>query len=192
MFALINFNVLLLFQEAQGGNDFYNTYLNYPGFEAWKFLNLFIFVGAIVYLLKKPLGTAFKTKRETIRQELVRAKQERDAALSKLAEVETRFQNLQAETAAIQAQSQREAEAEAGRILEQTRHDVEKLRENARREIEAAGAQAKRELKRFSANETVRIAEEMLRGKMDNAESSRLISNSIAELGAAKNNGGLN
>ena len=192
MFALINFNVLLLFQEAQGGNDFYNTYLNYPGFEAWKFLNLFIFVGAIVYLLKKPLGTAFKTKRETIRQELVRAKQERDAALSKLAEVETRFQNLQAETAAIQTQSQREAEAEAGRILEQTRHDVEKLRDNARREIEAAGAQAKRELKRFSANETVRIAEEMLRGKMDNAESSRLISNSIAELGAAKNNGGLN
>ncbi|MBA4185562.1 MAG: hypothetical protein H0X49_16350, partial [Acidobacteria bacterium] len=39
---------------------FYNEYLNYPGFEAWRFFNLALFVAIMIYLLKKPLTDAFK------------------------------------------------------------------------------------------------------------------------------------
>ncbi len=197
MLALINF---LAFFAAEAGHgetaagggftEFYNTYLNYPGFEAWKFINLAIFVGVLAYLVRKPLGNAFKTKRETIRQELIRAKQERDAALAKLAEVEARFATLDQETADIQTQSAREAELEAARIAEQTKNDAEKMRDNARREIEAASAQAKRELKRFSAEESVRRAEEILRGRLNQTDAARLVNQSINGLTQAKNNGG--
>lgn len=197
MFAIINFLALFAAETGSGGatagggfTEFYNTYLNYPGFEAWKFINLGIFVFALAYLIRKPLGNAFKTKRETIRQELIRAKQERDAALAKLSEVEARFATLDSETAQIQTQSAREAEAEAARIAEQTQTDIEKLRDNARREIEAASAQARRELKRFSADESVRLAEEMLRGKLNQADSARLVNQSINGLSAKRTNGG--
>lgn len=199
MLAFINF---LAFFAAEAGHgeaaahsngggftEFYNTYLNYPGFEAWKFINLAIFVGVLVYLIRKPLGNAFKTKRESIRQELIRAKQERDAALAKLAEVEARFATLDQETADIQTQSAREAESEAARIAEQTAADVEKLRDNARREIEAASAGAKRELKRFSADESVRLAEEILRGKLNQTDAAQLVNQSINGLTATKNGG---
>ena len=199
MLAIINF---LIFFAAEAGHgeaaaahgggftEFYDTYLNYPGFEAWKFINLAIFVGVLIYLIRKPLGNAFKTKRETIRQELIRAKQERDAALAKLQEVEARFATLDRETADIQTQSAREAELEAARIHEQTNADVEKLRDNARREIEAASAAAKRELKRFSADESVRLAEEILRSKLNQTDAARLVNQSINGLSATKN--GLN
>lgn len=192
MFALINF---LLFFAAEAGHSSsggidWNSILNYPGFEAWKFVNLAIFLGVLIYLLRKPLSGAFKAKREVIRQELIKAQQERDAALAKLSEVEARFANLETESANIREQSRREAEAEANRIAAQTEADIVKMRDNARREIEAASAQAKRELKRFSADESVRLAEEILRQNVKGKDAARLVSASINGLGA-NNNGGL-
>lgn len=187
MFAFIN--LLLLFaaetgEHAGGGASFYDKYLNYPGFEAWKFLNLFIFVGLLVYLLRKPVSNAFKARREAIRAELIKAQQERDAALAKLQEVETRLSNLDAETARIREQAAREAEAEATRIAEQTAADMEKMRENARREIAAAAANAKRELRQFSAEESIRMAEDMVRANLQNdGAASRLTKASIDNLG---------
>lgn len=196
MFVFITFLALFASEagsSADGGgwagfNSFYNNYLNYPGFEAWKFLNLFIFVGVLIYLLKKPLSNAFKTKRETIRQELVRAKAERDEALAKLSRVEERLVNLEAESVQIREQAAREAEAEASRIAVQTNSDVEKLRETARREIEAAGLQAKRELKRFSADASVRLAEEILRQNLKGEDAARLVSASINGLSGENRN----
>ena len=75
-------NIILFFSGAAAGSSggsweafkhFYNEWFNIPGFEAWKFLNLFIFAAIGVYLLKKPLGDAFKAKREAIRAELIKA-----------------------------------------------------------------------------------------------------------------------
>ncbi|HEX8264405.1 MAG TPA: ATP synthase F0 subunit B [Pyrinomonadaceae bacterium] len=189
MFAFINF-LLFLAAEAEshgGGASFYDKYLNYPGFEAWKFLNLFIFVGALVYLLRRPVSNAFKARREAIRAELIKAQQERDAALAKLRQVEERLQNLDAETARIREQSVREAEAEATRIAEQTAADIEKIRENARREIAAASANARRELKQFSAEESIRLAEDMVRQNLQSGtDAARLVNASIEGLGGVK------
>ncbi len=193
MFAFIHFLALFAPENTSAINEFYNNYLNYPGFEAWKFLNLLIFVGVLIYLLNKPLSNAFKTKRETIRQELIRAKAERDEALAKLSQIDAKLANLTAESNQIREQSAREAEAEAARIAAQTTADVEKLRDNARREIEAAGAQARRELRRFSADESIKLAEEMLRQNVQGEDASRLVTASISGLGGNNglNNGGV-
>lgn len=192
MFAFFQF--LAFFAEeahdaaAHGGTDWY-TYFNYPGFEAWKFLNLFVFLGVLIYILRKPLSDAFKSKRETIRQELIKAQRERDAALAKLGEVEARLANLQTEAETVRANAEAEAEAEALRIAAQTRAEVEKLRDNARREIEAAAASAKRELKRFSADESIKLAEETLRQNLKGEDASRLVAASINGLNANQNGG---
>lgn len=193
MFAFINFLAFLAAENTSAINEVYHNYLNYPGFEAWKFLNLFIFVGILIYVLNKPLSNAFKTKRETIRQELIRAKAERDEALAKLSQIEAKLSNLQAESQQIKEHAAAEAEAEAARISAQTTVDVEKMRENARREIDAASLQAKRELKRFSADESVKLAEEMLRQNIHGEDASRLVAVSINGLRSGNNvlnNGG--
>jgi hypothetical protein len=67
------FSFILAFAETAGGASgwdnflhFWNSYFNYPGFELWRFLNLAIFVGIMIYLLKKPLiqdsGFKFRVK----------------------------------------------------------------------------------------------------------------------------------
>ena len=42
-----------------GGGGFYDRYFNIPGFEAWKFLNLAIFVALMIYVAKKTAQRGF-------------------------------------------------------------------------------------------------------------------------------------
>jgi F-type H+-transporting ATPase subunit b len=162
-------------------------YLDYPGFEAWKFVNLAIFVGAMILILtrKVKLGEAFRNRREGIKRELVRAQAERDAALAKLKEVEERLTRLTSEVAAIREQSKREAAEERERIARSTETEIVKLGQQAQREIESAGKAAKKELRRYTAEQSVRLAEEMIRREIKPEDDARLISRDIEELGGA-------
>ena len=161
-------------------------WLNYPGFEAWKFVNLGIFVLALIYFLRRPIGEALRARREGIRRDLMRAQEESNAALAKLEEVEARLAGLDAEVAIVREQASREAEAERERIKRTTEDDARKLREQAQREIESAGKAARQELRRYAAEQSVQLAEQMIRRDMRPEDDARLVSLEIEELGGVK------
>jgi F0F1-type ATP synthase membrane subunit b/b' len=163
--------------------DFYNHYLNFPGFEAWRFFNLAVFLGILIYLLKKPLTAAFKAKRETIRAELIRAEAEKQAALERLTATEVKLVGLDAEARAIRQRAEQEAAAEKSRILEQTEFEVNKLREQAIGEIQRKNQLARLELRRFSAEESIRRAEEKIRSEITDEKDARLVKASIQSIG---------
>ena len=170
--------------ESQGGfMDFYNKYLNIPGFEAWKFINLAIFVAVLTYLLKKPLGDAFKARREAIRAELIRAEEERKAALAKLTSAEARLASLDNERQLVLNRAKKEADAEKARILEQAESEVSKLREQTESEAARLAQLARIELKRYSAEESVRRAEAKLRSQIDGAADAQLVKSGIQAIG---------
>lgn len=179
--TLINDGALFVFAAAE------EHWWDYPGFELWKFINLGIFVLALVFILtrKAKLGEAFKTRRESIKRELARAQEERDAALRKLKEVEERLTQLDTEVVAIKEQSKREAAEERERIARSTETEIAKLTEQAQREIENAGKVAKQELRRYTAEQSVNLAEEMIRREMKPEDDARLITRNIEELGGA-------
>lgn len=170
---------LIVFQEPR--------WWDYPGFELWKFVNLFVFAGALVYIMMKKvrLGEAFKARRENIKRELAKAQQERDAALAKLQEVEERLARLDAEVSTIQEQSKREAGEERQRIAKSTEVEINKLSEQAQREIESAGKAAKHELRRYAAQASVELAEKIIRREMKPEDDARLIQRNVQELGGA-------
>jgi F0F1-type ATP synthase membrane subunit b/b' len=176
---------LIIAEGAAGWWARMQPYLDYPGFEAWKFFNLAIFVLALFYILKRKarLGEVFQARRESIKQELARAQQERDAALAKLKEVEERLSLLDTEVANIKQQSEREAAEERERIARLTETEITRLSEQASREIVSAGKAAKKELRRYTAEQSVRLAEEIVRREMKPEDDARLIANNIEELG---------
>ncbi|MBX3299486.1 MAG: hypothetical protein KF736_08485 [Acidobacteria bacterium] len=180
--------VLILFAggghgSSGGFTQFYNDYLNIPGFEAWKFFNLFVFVGLLVYLLKRPLGDAFKARRETIRAELIKAEEEKQAAMARLVEAEAKVAQLENEKQRIIAEAKAESEAEQARVADQTSADIDRLRQQADSDLARIAAQTRAELRRFSAEESVRLAEEKLRGRIDAGTDVRLVKASIDEIG---------
>lgn len=166
---------------ADGG--VWNTYFNYPGFEAWKFINLAIFIVLVVYFSRKKLSEKFKAKRDAIRAELIKAEEEKQAALLKLNEAETKLSSLEAESNEIIEKARTEAEAEKARIAAQAEFEANRLRAQANSEIERKTKQVKNELRRFSAEESVRLAEEKIRKAMNTKTDEKLIKAGIKSIG---------
>jgi F0F1-type ATP synthase membrane subunit b/b' len=162
------------------------AWVNYPGIELWKFLNLLIFIVVALYLHRRfgrPIREALRARGEGIKLELLRAQQERDLALEKLAEVEKRFADLDADVAAIMEKAKAESNAERERIKLSTEQEISKIRDQARREIESAGKAARLELRKFAAMQSVRLAEDILKNEISPDDDARLTSQSVSELG---------
>ena len=174
-------NIFLLFALA-GDSPWYD----YPGWEVWKFFNLLLFIGVLIFLLRRPIGASLVARRDAIRQELMRAQEERRAALAKLEEVEARLAKLDAEVETVRAQAKREAAEERENIARATAEETRRLREQAQREIESAGKVARQDLRRYAAEQSVRLAEDLIRRDIGVEDDKRLMNEYIGDLGGIK------
>jgi len=129
------------------------------------------------------MSEAFRGRRESIRRELLRAQQEREAAVQKLKEVEIKLERLDVAMLEIRERAAREAAEERERVARATEADVRKLTEQAQREIENAGKAARQELRRYAAEQTIEMAQEMIRKEMRPEDDARIIKVSMEELG---------
>jgi ATP synthase F0 subunit b len=148
-----------------------------------KVFNLLLFVGLGYFFLRRPIGEAFRGRQEGIRRELMAAQEERNAAVAKLEEVEGRLARLDAEVEAINAQALKEAAEERARIERATEEEIRKIREQSRREIESASKAARAELRAFAAEQSVRLAEEMIRRDIRPEDDAHLVEEYVKELG---------
>ena len=151
-----------------------------------RIFNLLLFVGLLYFLLRRTLSEAFRARQEGIRNDLMRAEEERNAAVAKLEEVEGRLARLDAEVEAIRAQAQREAAEERARIERATEEEIRKIREQARREIESAAKSARAELRAFAAEQSVKFAEELIRRDIRPEDDAHLVREYVEELGGAR------
>ena len=185
MLAFIYSFILILAETEKGGGWWAKAapYLNYPGFEAWKFLNLTIFILIMVYLLKKPLSEAFKARRELIRAELITAEEEKQAALSKLTTAEAKLARVESESEEIAEKAKQEAKDEKARIAKEASDEIKRLQTQAASEIDRKSQQVRLQLRRFSAEESVRLAEEKIRKNINAKKDAELVKASIKSIG---------
>ena len=157
-------------------------WLNYPGLELWKFLDLGIFLAVAVFLLKRRMRDALEARRESIKSELLRAQKERDEAIAQLAAAEALLARLDSDIATLRDEARKEAELERQRLRAATDAELEKLRLGARKDIERAGKIARQELRRFLAMRSVQLARESVIRDLRPEDDVRLIASNIAEL----------
>ena len=157
-------------------------WLNYPGLELWKFVNLAIFVGAGMYFLRKRINQRLLARRDAIQQELVAARTEREQALAKLADAESLLSRLDDDVRTVHQQANQEAEQERKRLAAGTERELEKLKQQAQREIERADKIARKELREYLAKRSIELARASLRDRMSPEDDTLLIKESIGEL----------
>jgi ATP synthase F0 subunit b len=151
-----------------------------------KLVNLLLFVGLMFYFLRRPIIEAFRGRQESIRHELMRAEEERVAAEARLEEVKGRLAHLDVEVEAIKANAQKDAAEERARVERATEAEIRKIREQARREIESAGKAARAELRTFTAEQSVKLAEEMIRRDIRPEDDAHLAREYVEELGGVR------
>ena len=105
---------------------------------------------------------------------------------SSLRAIQERLSRLNSEIETIKAKSEGEAAAERERIAQSTEAEISKLTVQAQRDIENAGKAAKNELRRFTAEQSVRMAEELIKRDLRPEDDVRLIGRNIEEMGAAR------
>lgn len=163
-----------------------SAWWNYPGLELWKFVNLAVFIAGAIYLHRRfgrPLSEALRARGEAIKRELQQARSEKEEALAKLAEVESKIKRMDSEVSSIREQARLEAEAERERIKVATEAEMAKWRQQAQREVENAGKAAVQELRAFAATQSVRLAEKSIRRDIRSEDDARLIRLNVEQLG---------
>ncbi len=184
--AMGNTEGSLLIEFVLLGRDTNQPWWDYPGLEFWKFLNLLIFAAVMTYILRRRVTDALRSRREEIRRAVLKAQDQRDEAVKKLREVDSRLAGLESEAASIWSKAKTEAKAERERILHDAEAEMLKLREQSQREIESAGKVARDALRRFAAQQSVRLAEEVIQREIQPEDDARLIRLSVEGLGRSR------
>jgi F-type H+-transporting ATPase subunit b len=155
----------------------------------WQVINFFVFVAIMIYILRNKIGIGkvFDDRAVAIRKELDKAKIEKEEAERKLSEVEARMSKLDEEVAQMRAEADLEAEREATRIREAAALEAEKIKLMTAREIEGAMKEARAELRAFVADNSVAMAEAIIRRELKPEDNSKILNKYVEELrGVAK------
>ena len=158
------------------------AWMNYPGLEAWKFFNLFVFIAVMTYILRRKISEALAARRDAIKQELVDAQQRRERALAEVTEADTLLDRLDADIQSVHENSQQEAKSERQRLAGATTRELEKLDHQARREMETADKIARKQLRQFFAKRSIEVARKTVSSQMKPEDDVLLIRESIGEL----------
>lgn len=153
--------------------------------DLWRVINLLVFLAVLVYIFRNKLriGQVFDNRASSIVKELEQARQEKEQAQRRLAEVEARLSRLDQEVEEIRREALSEAEREQERIRQAADADAEKIRQTAAREIEGAMKAARTELRAFVAEQSVEMAEAMIKRELRPEDNSRMLTRYIDELG---------
>ena len=162
------------------------AWANYPGLEAWKFFNLFVFLGLMIYILRRKISDALATRRDAIKQELVDAQQRKERALAQVTEADSLLSRVDADVQSVRQHAQEDAKSERERLAASTTRELEKLEHQAKREMETADKIARKQLKQFFAKRSIEVARETVTTQMKPEDDLSLIRESIGELRRAR------
>ena len=148
----------------------------------FKVINFAILAGALTYLLRKPLSGFFAQRNSEIQASLEEGRKALEESEARLKQVEEKMKGLEAAIAALRAEAEQEEEAELNRLREAAQAEAERIVAAAQDEIEGAGRLARLELKRYAAEQAIRLAEEHLRQHLDKKQRTSLVNRFLTEL----------
>jgi F-type H+-transporting ATPase subunit b len=155
----------------------------------WQAINLVVFLGLLVWFLRKPVSTFFGDRRKEIEESLRKTEESRRRAEALAAEMEERLAKLDAEVSAIHARATKEAAAEQDELLRQAEEDARKIVERARADMDTRVRYARKELTTYAGDLAVGIARDVLSKSVTAQDEDRLLREGLSALsaGAPKN-----
>jgi F0F1-type ATP synthase membrane subunit b/b' len=146
----------------------------------YKVINLSILVGTLAYFLRKPAAEFFAQRSRSIRTGLEEGRKALEASQAQLKVVEEKLKHLEEEIAEFKAAAAREMEAERQRLKLAAAEAAEKIIQSARAQTEAAARAAKLELKMYASDQAVKLAEEIIRQRLDDPGLKKLVADFVA------------
>ncbi len=148
----------------------------------WKWANFIILAGVLGYFIYKKAGGFFRSRTEAIRQGIEEADRLRRDAERRVAEIELRMNNLQADIDSLRKTAREEMAAENERLRRETEESLQKIRQQAEQEISSAATAARHEVRAHAAELALGLAASKIRDRLSPAADDLLIASFLDEL----------
>jgi len=158
----------------------------------WEWANFVLLAGGLGYVIKKNAGPYFAQRSLEIRKGMAEAEAARAASDAKVADVDRRLANLQAEIEALRLSAQQEAEADAERVRREAAAEMAKVQSHLAEEIASAGKSATLELRRYSAALALGLAEQKIAARLSPEMQNRLIGRFVTSMARTPSGAGRN
>jgi F-type H+-transporting ATPase subunit b len=151
----------------------------------FSFFNFAVFLGALVYLLRRPIRDFLTNRRAILEDSLEEAARLRSEAEARLRDLEARLADLDAERKKILAQYQREGEAEKERLVESARRAAASMRRELKLRLDQEARQLQKELRHRAVDAALEMAERIVRAQVTADDRRRFADDYIEKLKTA-------
>ena len=152
----------------------------------WRTMNFVVLAGALIFLLKKPIGQALAARRQGIKDQLDDLERQKQEAEQQLSEYQQKLNQLEQEVEKIVAEYVKDGEAMKAKIIEEAKASAEKLQDQAKKNIEQEFDKARKGLKAEMAHQAVAMAEELIKKSIDDEDQKRIISEYLTKVVVAQ------
>jgi len=150
---------------------------------AMRFVNFLLLVGLLYYLLNKPIRNFLTRRQQGVRESLEEAEKARDEANARYREMERQLGQAQKEVEEIRKMLLDQGRVEQERILLHAQKEAEKIRRQAAITAEQEFKKAQLLLRSEAAELAARIAETILKERIEAADHDRLIQDYVETVG---------
>lgn len=161
------------------------TYFGIPGW-VLKFVNMILFIGFLVYILRGPVKNAFAARGETIRKTREEAGERRARADAMATEIQSRLGRIEQEVQAIRERALADGERQKRELLAAAEAEAAKILLAARNEVDNRLKSARQELTEYAGQLASERAEVLLREKITDNDKTKLFRDSLTQIGETR------
>jgi F-type H+-transporting ATPase subunit b len=151
----------------------------------WKLLNLVLFAGALLYFIGGPVKNAFAERSAAIRQANDEARERRAKADLMASDIQKRLEQIEQEVRSIRERAEVEGERQKRELIAAAEAEAAKILQSARNEVDARLKTARAELTEYAAELAADRAEAILRERINEADQKKIFQDSLREVGEA-------
>ena len=169
LFALTQIVPAIALAASSGGHE-----EGIPSAVIYQAINFFLFIGLMVFLLRKPVRGYFTGRQAAYKAALHKAETARREAEAKRQEIQDRLNKLESTTQQSVAQAKAEAEALKQKIVTEAQQLSVSMREEAQRTAAVEVERAKNQLREEMLAQAVALSRKMLEEKIAEPDQKRL------------------
>lgn len=167
--------------EDLGGPHAGPKFLGVPAW-IWKLINMILFIGALVYFAGRPIKSAYRNRAAEIRRAADEARERREKANSLAADIQARLSQIENDVKAIHERAEAEGERQRKELIAAAEAEAARILQNARNEVDNKLKTARHELAAYAAQLASDRAEQILRETITDADQQKLFAESVRQV----------
>jgi F-type H+-transporting ATPase subunit b len=172
--------------EGHGGeHEPPKTYFGIPGW-ILKLANMLLFLGVLGWFLGGPIKKALIDRRVQIQADAEEAKARRAKADQLAEDIQARLTQIEIDVRAIHDRAQAEGEKQKRELIAAAEAEAQKILQSARNEVDNRLKRARHELTEYAGELATQRAEQILREKVTDKDREQLFDESVREVAEAR------